>query len=101
MGDDNENQAPPVKQTLLDEWKSSWYCYWDGSFDLPRDKNKDFVFHPPLATGGNSPLISIVIPTYKRRQRLEETVRPVQQQSFANWELIVSDDEKPAGSTWQ
>lgn len=49
----------------------------------------------------NSPLISIVIPTYKRRQRLEETVRPVQQQSFANWELIVSDDEKPAGSTWQ
>lgn len=48
-----------------------------------------------------TPFISVVIPTYKRRRRLEFAIRSILEQTFTNWELIVSDDEKPSGETWQ
>jgi glycosyltransferase involved in cell wall biosynthesis len=47
-----------------------------------------------------SPFISVVIPTYKRRQRLEAAIRSVQMQNYGDWELVVSDDEDPPGGTW-
>ncbi len=46
------------------------------------------------------PLISVVIPTYKRRDYLATAIDSVRAQSFENWELIVSDDEKTEGQTW-
>ncbi len=36
--------------------------------------------------------ISIVIPTYNRAQLIGRAIRSVQNQSFANWELIIVDD---------
>ncbi len=48
-----------------------------------------------------SPFISVVIPTFKRRQRLEDAIRSVQLQNYGDWELVVSDDENPPGETWR
>jgi len=44
--------------------------------------------------------ISVAMPTYKRLSLLKRAVADVQAQTFANWELVVSDDEKEPGETW-
>jgi glycosyltransferase involved in cell wall biosynthesis len=49
----------------------------------------------------HKPFISVVIPTYRRRPQVEAAIRSIQEQSFADWELIVTDDEKPSGETWR
>jgi glycosyltransferase involved in cell wall biosynthesis len=41
---------------------------------------------------GTNPLVSIIIPTYNRAQYLGETIKSVQVQTYANWELIIVDD---------
>ncbi|MCU0963697.1 MAG: glycosyltransferase [Burkholderiaceae bacterium] len=41
------------------------------------------------------PLVSIVLPTYKRAHVLPHAVRSVLAQTYANWELIVVDDNSP------
>ena len=38
------------------------------------------------------PLVSIVLPTYKRADRLKGTIDSVMNQTYANWELVVVDD---------
>jgi len=40
----------------------------------------------------NKPLVSIVMPCYQNGQTLARTVRSIQSQSFADWELIAVDD---------
>lgn len=45
----------------------------------------------------NSPLVSIVMPTYNRANFIVETINSIQKQSYSNWELIIVDD----GSTDQ
>ncbi len=46
------------------------------------------------------PHISVIMPTYKRPEMLRRAVESVIAQSYQNWELIISDDEKPGGETW-
>jgi len=41
------------------------------------------------------PLVSIVLPTYKRARVLPHAIRSVLAQTYANWELIVVDDNSP------
>lgn len=41
------------------------------------------------------PLVSIVLPTYKRAHVLPHAIRSVLAQTWANWELIVVDDNSP------
>jgi glycosyltransferase involved in cell wall biosynthesis len=41
------------------------------------------------------PLVSIVLPTYKRARVLPHAIRSVLAQSYTNWELIVVDDNSP------
>lgn len=36
------------RKGVLREWASEWFCYWDGSFGMPKDPAKDFVFAPAL-----------------------------------------------------
>lgn len=43
----------------------------------------------------SQPLVSIVLPTYKRAHLLPLAIRSVLAQSYANWELIVVDDNSP------
>lgn len=43
-------------------------------------------------THRESPLVSVVIPTYNRGDLLPRALRSVQAQSYTNWELIVVDD---------
>jgi len=43
----------------------------------------------------DSPLVSIVLPTYKRARVLPHALRSVLAQTYANWELIVVDDHSP------
>lgn len=38
------------------------------------------------------PLVSIIIPTYNRRELLMETLNSVKEQIFINWECIIVDD---------
>jgi glycosyltransferase involved in cell wall biosynthesis len=45
-----------------------------------------------------SPFISVVLPTYKRPDLLRRAIASVRAQTFADWELIISDDERPAGA---
>ena len=49
-----ENSTVPVKisgecSSLLREWTSDWYCYWDNSYGMPKNRENDFVFNPPLS----------------------------------------------------
>lgn len=38
------------------------------------------------------PLVSVVLPTYKRPQLIAQAVKSVQQQTYEHWELIIVDD---------
>ena len=38
------------------------------------------------------PLVSVILPTYNRAHVLEEAIRSVLEQTYPEWELIVSDD---------
>ena len=40
----------------------------------------------------NTPLISIIIPTYNRAQLIKETLDSILGQTYANWECIIVDD---------
>lgn len=40
----------------------------------------------------NNDLVSILMPAYNSSRWIEETVRCVQAQTYANWELIIADD---------
>ena len=40
----------------------------------------------------NTPLVSIIIPTYNRADLIRETLDSVQNQIYQNWECIVVDD---------
>ena len=40
----------------------------------------------------NKDLVSIITPTYNCARFIEETIRSVQAQTYANWEMIISDD---------
>ena len=40
----------------------------------------------------NSPLVSIIIPTYNRANFLRETLNSILTQTYKNWECIVVDD---------
>src|SRR5579863_8269732 len=54
-----------------------------------------------MAASNPSPAVSVCIPTFKRPQYLRRAVESVFAQTFPDWELIVSDDEDPAGATWE
>lgn len=45
------------------------------------------------------PFISIAIPTFRRPDGLRRAVESVLQQDFANWELVISDDEGLCGES--
>lgn len=45
------------------------------------------------------PLVSVIIPFYNAETYLEETIKSVVNQSYANWELILADDGSSDGST--
>ncbi len=47
------------------------------------------------------PIVSVVIPTCRRPFSLQKAVDSVFGQTFPDWELIVSDDEKPPGVSWR
>lgn len=49
----------------------------------------------------DSPVISVVMPTYQRAAMMRRAIASVQEQSYANWELIVSDDEVPGAEAWE
>ena len=40
----------------------------------------------------SAPLVSIVMPTYNRAEFISETIRSIQKQTYAAWELIIIDD---------
>lgn len=42
--------------------------------------------------GISKPKVSIILPTYNRAQYIFEAIESVQQQTYANWELLVVDD---------
>lgn len=44
---------------------------------------------------GERPVVSIVLPTYKRAHVLPHAIQSVLAQSYLNWELIVVDDNSP------
>lgn len=52
----------------------------------------------PGYTDMQSPLVSIILPTYRRQLLLPRAISSVVCQTYANWELIVVDDE-PSGDT--
>lgn len=43
----------------------------------------------------NETLVSIVVPTFNRPERIPEVIKTVKNQHFENWELIVVDDNPP------
>ncbi|MBZ9758802.1 glycosyltransferase [Mesorhizobium sp. ESP6-5] len=47
------------------------------------------------------PFISVAIPTFRRPDTIRRTIDSILQQDFANWELVVSDDEGQGGLSWR
>jgi glycosyltransferase involved in cell wall biosynthesis len=45
--------------------------------------------------GVSGPLVSIITPTFRHQQFIEQCVRSVLAQNYASWELIVIDDASP------
>ena len=43
----------------------------------------------------NKPLISFVIPTYKRKKELKECIDSILNQTYSNYEIIIVDDNSP------
>jgi len=71
---------------------ASDYERWIRDFELPDDKLME------LKLGGlqRQPRISIVMPVYNTvAAELQEAVESVLAQSYANWELCISDDASP------
>lgn len=46
------------------------------------------------------PFISVAIPTFRRPDLVRRTIESVLQQQYSDWEMVISDDEGPGGSTW-
>ena len=42
-----------------------------------------------------APLVSIVLPTYKRAHVLPLAIRSVLAQTYSNWELVIVSDNSP------
>ena len=40
----------------------------------------------------NKPLISIILPTYNAEKYIKETIESILNQTYKNWELIITDD---------
>lgn len=53
-----------------------------------------------VTRNGQAPAVSVCMPTYKRLELLKRAIQSVLTQTFQNWELLISDDEEPAGQTW-
>jgi hypothetical protein len=49
----------------------------------------------------HSPGVSVCIPAYKRPVEIRRAVASVFAQTYRDWELVISDDEDPAGATWE
>lgn len=47
-----------------------------------------------------NPRVSVVIPTYARPAMLARAIESVLAQTFVDWELIISDDEREPGEGW-
>lgn len=47
----------------------------------------------------SEPFISVVIPTFRRPHTLRRAIDSILDQDFADWEIVVSDDEQPAGAS--
>lgn len=67
--------------------------------DFTPERNAQRVVHALHSQA--KPLVSVVVPTYKRLSLLKRAIDSVCQQTYDNWELIVSDNEVPAGATWE
>ncbi|WP_292665863.1 glycosyltransferase family 2 protein, partial [Mesorhizobium sp.] len=46
------------------------------------------------------PFISVAVPTFRRPDTIRRTIDSIVGQDFSNWELVISDDEGPNGSSW-
>jgi glycosyltransferase involved in cell wall biosynthesis len=53
-----------------------------------------------MSEPAEQPLISVCTPTYKRPDMLRRAVESVRAQTYGNWEMVISDDEVPAGPAW-
>ena len=45
-----------------------------------------------------NPLVSIIIPTYKRRHKINKAINSLIKQTFLNWEAIVIDNNSNDGT---
>lgn len=51
------------------------------------------------ASAGNAPLVSVIIPTYRHEQYIDETLASVFAQTFQDFEVIVVNDGSPDNTT--
>lgn len=64
-----------------------------GSLSQLFERSEEMILAHQAATASyGGPLVSVVLPTYNRAHVLDEAVRSVFEQTYTEWELIVSDD---------
>jgi len=52
----------------------------------------------PRPGSGDRPLVSVVLPTYKRSELLARSIDSVLKQTYSKWELLIVDDNDPGSS---
>src|SRR5690606_15096060 len=55
---------------------------------------------PSETHGARTPFITVAIPTFHRVELLTRAVESVLAQTYADWELVVSDEEEGEGEAW-
>lgn len=95
----NKNWLDHLHETydasFVEKYQTPSYQDWMENIEAPSLPTKEQI-QQTLATSGNTPLISILMPVYNTEPGLlKECINSVLSQSWPHWEFCIADDKSP------